>query len=329
MSIRFACPECNQRLSISSRKVGSQIKCPRCQGSVLVPDEAQTLAPARSQAASAEKSEAEASRGSALPKPPALPQFEDLPFLLAGMGTPGSPQPGRGRGTASQRAAGTSATPSKSAATAPLPGPVRVRSERPIDYGRVSIARWVLYAQGALILLVALAAFGAGFLIGRGKAGDSAISEAPQNPVTIGGVATYETTRGEVTPDAGAVIIAFPKGALPQQRISAKGLRPHDPAPPETHNGVRAIESLEAVYARADDSGQFQLTLRPGEYWTLAISKHAARPVAQSPSSEDTALLEKYFVSAPDLIGKGKYAWTLRKLAVGEPLKFDFGASGK
>jgi len=38
MPIRFRCYFCLQRLTISRRKVGTVIQCPRCQGQVWVPD---------------------------------------------------------------------------------------------------------------------------------------------------------------------------------------------------------------------------------------------------------------------------------------------------
>jgi hypothetical protein len=38
MPIRFRCYFCRQRLTISRRKMGTVIQCPRCQGQVWVPD---------------------------------------------------------------------------------------------------------------------------------------------------------------------------------------------------------------------------------------------------------------------------------------------------
>jgi DNA-directed RNA polymerase subunit RPC12/RpoP len=37
MPVRFRCSYCNQLLGISRRKIGTAIKCPTCQGQVIVP----------------------------------------------------------------------------------------------------------------------------------------------------------------------------------------------------------------------------------------------------------------------------------------------------
>src|SRR5438105_2890395 len=37
MPVRFLCTECRRLLSVSKRKVGSQVKCPKCQAAITVP----------------------------------------------------------------------------------------------------------------------------------------------------------------------------------------------------------------------------------------------------------------------------------------------------
>jgi phage FluMu protein Com len=39
MPIRFRCPHCRQSLVAASRKAGSEIRCPKCQGAQIVPAE--------------------------------------------------------------------------------------------------------------------------------------------------------------------------------------------------------------------------------------------------------------------------------------------------
>ena len=37
MSIRFSCPHCSQKLSVSTRKSGAKSKCPRCKQELQIP----------------------------------------------------------------------------------------------------------------------------------------------------------------------------------------------------------------------------------------------------------------------------------------------------
>ena len=37
MPVQFVCPECNQLLSVGSRKIGMEVTCPRCQRPIVVP----------------------------------------------------------------------------------------------------------------------------------------------------------------------------------------------------------------------------------------------------------------------------------------------------
>ena len=99
-----------------------------------------------------------------------------------------------------------------------------------------------------------------------------------------------------------------------------------DPAPTEKNPAIQAIELLDGGYARADRHGKFSVVLRPGEYWVLAISRHAVRPANQPPKPDDLDLLGRYFLRAGDLIGTAKYELNVRQLAANEVLEYDFGA---
>jgi hypothetical protein len=42
MPVRFLCPACHQLLSIGTRKIGSEVDCPKCRSTILVPDPQQS-----------------------------------------------------------------------------------------------------------------------------------------------------------------------------------------------------------------------------------------------------------------------------------------------
>ena len=44
MPVQFICLHCQRKLSVSQRKVGAQLKCPMCQGTITVPTQEEGLA---------------------------------------------------------------------------------------------------------------------------------------------------------------------------------------------------------------------------------------------------------------------------------------------
>lgn len=127
MPVRFTCSVCNQLLSIGRRKIGSEVVCPKCKSRILVP----APEPAAVHAA-AEESEARAAVGQ-LPDADFTPfMYDDVPTLVV--------------------------VPSNVATSG-------TRSATQI--GTVNISRTILYAQAALIALVAVIGFSFGYLSGR------------------------------------------------------------------------------------------------------------------------------------------------------------------
>src|SRR5687768_9901740 len=89
MPIRFACPHCQQKLSVSSRKAGTTADCPRCKRSIAIPAPslpaavgAVALAP--NEADAQPESEAVAQAADAEAGPAAFPSFVvyDSPELV-------------------------------------------------------------------------------------------------------------------------------------------------------------------------------------------------------------------------------------------------------
>ncbi len=269
MPVRFFCPICQQLLSVASRKVGSKVNCPKCQFSILVP----ASQPARHGAGGASKhgaggasktpapeSKPPESRPQARPKAPPSSAlwisdsvvFDDIPAVLES--TP-MPQP------------------------APEKPPV---AQPTVDRQFVAVSRRMLQLQAVIILLISLAALAAGYYIGRG-AQPKSNSQASPDPVAVQGRVSYQGDSNQLLPDAQAVVIVFPQGATPADKIPIAGLRPDDPATAES-NSVRAIDSLDGNYRRTDDQGQFELVrLPPGSYKVLIISKHAQAAGGRTP----------------------------------------------
>src|SRR3954447_8230012 len=138
MPLRFLCPACHQLLSIVMSKAGSEVDCPKCRSTILVPT-------------------------SQYEEPAANP-FDEPGLELALDEIVAATKP-------AAKSAKT-APPSYSAAAAGLlqssPGAKRVRA-KPAGDDTITISRRTLYLQAALLAIVAVVAFICGYVIGAAK----------------------------------------------------------------------------------------------------------------------------------------------------------------
>jgi hypothetical protein len=135
MPVRFLCPACHQLLSIASRKVGSEVDCPKCRSTIIVPDPHDEQAPEPSN-----------------------------PFEHAGL------EAALSAISASEKPAPKTAPPTDSLPAMPLlHQPPTNPAKTSDDDSFVVISRRVLYLQATLLALVAIVAFVCGYFIGSGK----------------------------------------------------------------------------------------------------------------------------------------------------------------
>lgn len=270
MPIHFACEHCNQRLSVGSKKAGTQSRCPKCERTILVPGDREF-------------------GGHHEDPPPATmnDSDDDNPYAqFAVFDAPG---------------AWTYAD--ESLAEEPSD------DSRP-DSSKVSIPRKVIYLQGILLGLVAVGCFAAGVMVGSNAAGRRSNEAQGPTPCVISGQVTYRDSGGELAADAGAVVIALPQAARPEQRANVEGLRATDPLPADLHSGIQIIRQIGGNYIRADTDGKFQLRLPDtGQYFVLFLSRNRSRPSGQL-SRKDLAQIGRYFDPATELLADKDYRWS-------------------
>ena len=322
MPIRFRCKSCRQLLGIATRKAGTEISCPKCGTAQIVPQ------PGQAEAATSATQPSGAANGS------------DSGSNLGGNSgstTEGLSQivvydePATGalelRATAApsdQPASWPSDHAGGAAGQAPVPG-------QPLPSNMILFRRSTLYLQAALLAAVAVGAFGAGFVIGRGEMRYRAAAEGAQaamQRVVVRGKLSYRATALEIRPDANAVVIAFPVGQYPPKPLSAEGLRPRDPIV-DTNRTIDAIRKLGGDYARADASGDFTLDVAgQGRYHLLMISAHAVRDPNTPIDEADLESLRRCFHVPDELIGRYQYIWESHTLQIGmNPIEKVFGHS--
>lgn len=361
MPVEFLCQKCRRRLSVSQRKRGAVVNCPKCGQPNVVPVE-------RSESAS----EAMAAMAKAAEAEPAIPEvvvFDDVPELIAQQqpgsiptvqaslsAAAGSPPPGAKPFDLPPPGGDVAAAPAKSEQAGPplvSPPPWMNPVERSAQSGsRVSgaaarlkpraedallvLSRRAVYALAGLMFGLSFGAFTAGYLIGRGRrpapvesvdAGASSQSE----PVALEGGVIYSAAPGQYKPDAGAVAIAVPVDNVPKEKLPAAGLRPDGADESVSLSATNALAGLGGAVAWANDEGDFQLVVpQPGEYHLLVISRHAKRPAGKAIAKADLDQLKAYFADAAGLIGPDKYALSRRRMAgAAAPLSQDFGLDGK
>jgi hypothetical protein len=174
----------------------------------------------------------------------------------------------------------------------------------PIAGDLITVPRYVLYTQGALLGVVALVAFTLGAL-----AGSAVLSPAPPQtePCTIRGSVTF-TSGPRMRADAGAAIALLPQTAGRwEERAPVAGLGPGDSPLDDDQRGLSIIRAAGGACARADLNGRFELRLpHPGRYWLLVVS-HERRADQKSGLAADVRNLTRFFDNPGALLAGHTY----------------------
>jgi hypothetical protein len=342
MPVQFVCEHCDKLLKVGRRKIGAEVACPTCGKPLIVPNE---------EAAALSVAMRQLSRSPREEQP--LPEFvvyDDLD----------PPPGGGGRQVATEPAWPSLSTSAHSGVGAPAvatepPPPAVARSAAPRGRGgsdrviavgerfrapresMLLISRNTLYVQAALFSVVALAAFGAGYLVGLGRepAATTAAEEAAGDRAdsqVVDGTLVYTSRANRVVPDAGAVVMAIPEGQFPNPQWPTRGLAPQDPQPSDGSQLMHMITEAGAVYTRTDEDGMYLLTVpRSGRYVLLFVSRNSRRPSGAAVEAADLERLRRYFSPATDMVGRYKYAFKTVELAGGGITRqsHDFGVDGR
>ncbi len=327
MAIRFHCKRCNQLLGIAVRKAGTQIECPKCGISQIVPSEEAAAASLLLGGASQQHEVLEEAAD--------LVVYDDEPAVIESPREKTTEQAAPSSASLSPSSSPPPPPPSadRDAPAAPISPDAPPLPGQPVPRGMILFGRRTVYVQAILFLIVAATGFGAGYFIGRGDASFKlrvAHEEAGRERVLVEGKLVYDTG-GQFSGDEGAVVIVLPAGKFPKQRLSISGIRPQDPPPRETNKTLRTIAELGGGYCRADDSGAFSMVVpQQGKYQLLLISRHAARAKDTDIDEADLREMEEFFQRPDSLVSRYKYRWTLEEMGVGtDPFDHNFGRDGE
>jgi hypothetical protein len=260
MPIRFACTQCQQKLSVSARKAGATANCPRCKTPLVVPGDPAASAEAEFDA----------------PAPPET-GFEAPDFDFSQFG----------------------------GATTTAASPIAPAAEIPVDLDRISLPRWVVYAQGGLLAGVGFICFLLGSLMGGAlQSGGSGAAQ----PVVLSGAVQFERG-GNKLPDEGAVIIALPQNVKQADELAPpEGLRPSDPTPAAGSRGLEIIRTVGGGYTRADANGNYQLRLpNRGRYFVVFLSRAQGGLQPGQLEALDSQRIGRFISQPVVLVGSQQY----------------------
>jgi len=304
MPIRFACTACGQKLSISTRQAGNQVTCPRCQKATVVPKVASP--PAEIAAApSPAPVEPTASPQEATPSQPAspAPEITAPPIVQEGSWEPVT---GDDDMPAFLLYDNQDVSTSSKLSVGGPPANLLNRS--------ITIPRYVVYAQGALLAVVGLVSLCLGILIGGTLFQAPATNAVAEGPVTVQGTITYAQNNRRVA-DEGALIAVLPDIKDPGTRVKPQGLNPGQAVQAEAvRKATEQIQNMGGGLAYADAKGNYQLKLPAGgKFFILVISAHQGRSEDQV-QVDDIRRIGRFFEGATEVLGTSRYKFSPQTL---------------
>ncbi len=287
MPVRFACPHCRQKLSVSSRKAGREADCPRCGRLLTIPVVVEP-APLAADTATAPHAAAHVPEDQTSP-----PSDHRLP--TSDFRPPASEFDHDDHGEF-ELVFDTSDDSAELAAADAHPD-------------LIAVPRMVLYLQGGLLAVVAVVSFALGLIAGGAFSGGAAPSQP--RACTLEGTINYAAGNRHL-PDPGAVVAVIPEsGVRPQRKAPVSGLRPDDATPDENHHGIAILRELGGDYGRTDDRGRFQVRVPDrGKYLVLVVSSMRDVRDLDDISTADLVKLGPFFDNAAGLLGRHEYRLT-------------------
>lgn len=302
MPIRFACTVCGQKLSISTRQAGNQVTCPRCQKATIVPKG--EPAPAEPTSPAPPPAETNISSPETADPPPVSsePEITAPPIVQEGSWEPvtGDDMP------AFLLYDNQDASPTSRLASGGPPANLINRS--------ITIPRYVVYVQGALLAVVGLVSLSLGILIGGTLFQSPTANAVAEGPVTVQGTITYAQNNRRVA-DEGALIAILPDIKDPGTRVKPQGLNPGQAVQAEAvRKASDQIQNMGGGLAYADAKGNYQLKLPAGgKFFILVISAHQARSEDQI-QVDDIRRIGRFFEGATEVLGTSRHKFLSQTL---------------
>lgn len=182
----------------------------------------------------------------------------------------------------------------------------------------VHVPGWVISFQVALLTVLPLSCFLAGFAAAR-LSQPERVGDKPKTTCLISG--RIESAEGTPEP---SVILMLPLQQTPSERLNPTSLNPSS-FQAVGNSAILAIQQLGGGVTRTGDSGAFRLEVEsPGRYLLVATSLAEAAAKANGPTltRETTAELSRFFLPVERLF-EGHRVQTLQINASGKELDLE------
>lgn len=180
----------------------------------------------------------------------------------------------------------------------------------------VSIPRWVIYFQAALLGIIASMFFVFGMMVGSLTSGDSLNGAQVVDCRVIGSVVYRDD--GALMADEGAVILLLPKDRKPDVRSPGKLVSPATFKALD-NVGIDRIHELGGAAVRADENGQFNVVIdsnlaRSLEYFLLVVSNNVegvsiGSGAETTLTKEQAAVIGTFFMPVEEVIDNRTFLW--------------------
>lgn len=184
------------------------------------------------------------------------------------------------------------------------------------DQQRISLPRWIVYFQAAMLAVCAATFFVFGMMVGNLTSTKTVQAESYRINGTV-----LVSGEGQDQFDEGAVVVLLPADEKPDPRPEGDILNP-DEFEPIDNPSIDLIRRMGGDVIRCSRDGEFETEL-PGrrEYFVLVISKSQQRSGNSEVPKKTAAELGRYFLPYDDLLGDHAYSWTRVKLNSDRNLK--------
>ncbi len=175
----------------------------------------------------------------------------------------------------------------------------------------VSVPRWVVYFQAALLGIVATTFFVFGMMVGSLTSGSSD-EVNPTFDCRILGSVVYRVD-GNLRADEGAVVFLLPVNEKPDERAPGKLVNP-ETFKALDNSAIERIHALGGTIVRADQNGQFDVVVdaKDGnglEYYLLIVSRNVRGVDTEPMTKEQVASIGTFFIPVEDVVEDRSFYW--------------------
>ena len=175
----------------------------------------------------------------------------------------------------------------------------------------ITLPRWLVYFQAALLGIVATTFFIFGLMVGSLTSGNVAPA-VEKFDCRVSGVVEY-FDGNNVLPDEGAVVFLLPRDGKPQERAAASSVSP-DSFLALDNPGIEVVHQLGGAIVRADQNGEFEVVVDASlgdgvDYFFLVVSRNKQDEEAKPLSKQQVAAIGSWFLPVERVMNDRAIFW--------------------